>query len=593
MEIEVSLSALTPSQYRPFMKMFRPDSTMVQLFQKLSGRTGVKAMRLYFDFKNDKLLKAHSPECPSEIKDYLIEKGFVLEDYVSGTVRDKHDRILRLGKVLSKQPDLAKTFETDPNRKALVSVTRGKKTVCLSMHPYDVAGMSTGRGWTSCMNLVDGINKEYVKSDIKSRTLIAYMIDSSDRDLKRPLSRVLLKRFYSENKRDSFYAVDRVYPSPNPAFTETVQTFVNENINDVLLSPEQLQGIFRLDEDLYDDGTEQIFPALTTMKSDPEVVKNILATHRLDSIPSSNWEFLVRRFKEDLFSLIYTQDRLSQLNELDQTVNYHFVDAIHGILPKDKFDRTMISLCAYMMRSGSSRHLAMIINLALIYRSEAMFKILSGRADLPHLMMAATDKVGIWPPKIEMNEDRYAIVDFIADMIRKGTLPKNENTLSAFSSAAFNLLRSMNIVYMVERLRTYSDIVSDNDLIEKSASFGLDQHVMEAALKSIDPTMNAEVSMTAKIMSAVRSNASDSVKERILAFTGKSDMLQAASTISYNSELYKYLEDGAEVFNFGFTRDLRGNIIFYPTAISSERDFNFSINEAVVDSVIQLMDEAQ
>lgn len=593
MKIEVSLSALTPSQYRPFMKMFRPDPTLLKLFENISQRKGSRAMRLYFDFRNDALLKAHSPECPSEIKDYLIEKGFVLEDYMSGTVRDKHDRVLRLGKVLSKQPELAKTFETDPNRKALVSITRGKKTVCLSMHPYDVAGMSTGRGWTSCMNLVDGINKHYVESDIKAHTLIAYMIDSSDRDLKRPLSRVLLKRFYAENKRDYFYVVDRVYPTPNPAFTETVQNFVNEKINEALLTPEQMQGIFKLDSDLYNDGTEQIFPILNTLNSDPAIVKNILSTHRLDKIPVATWEFLARRFKEELFSFIYTQERLAQLNELDQYVNYHFVESMHSVLPKDKFDRTMISLCAFMMRSGSGRHLAMIINLALIYRSEAMFKFLAGRADLAHLMMAATDKIGIWPPKIEMLADRYAIVDFIADMIRKGSLPKNENTLSAFSSAAFNLLRSMTTPELVARLRTYSDIVSDNDLLEKPASFGVDQYVMEAALKTVDPELNTESSITAKIMGAMRSNASEAVTDRVLAFTGKPDTLQAANSISNNSEFYKYLEDSAEVFNFGYSQNLRGKVIFYPTAPTTEKDFKFSVNEAIVDSIIQLMDEAQ
>ena len=92
----------------------------------------------------------------------------------------------------------------------------------LSKHPYDIAGMSTGRGWRSCMNLVNGQYNPYVVYSIKGNVLIAYLCKEEDTtdiidskgvhhkndkiNIQHPLGRVLIKPYFKKNDDGS---VDR------------------------------------------------------------------------------------------------------------------------------------------------------------------------------------------------------------------------------------------------------------------------------------------------------------------------------------------------------------------------------------------------
>ena len=70
--------------------------------------------------------------------------------------------------------------------------------VVLSRHPYDIAGMSTNRGWTSCMNLhTDGMSS-FVMSSLLTGALIAYLCRNSDSNIEHPLGRLLIKPAYRE-----------------------------------------------------------------------------------------------------------------------------------------------------------------------------------------------------------------------------------------------------------------------------------------------------------------------------------------------------------------------------------------------------------
>ena len=67
--------------------------------------------------------------------------------------------------------------------------------IIISRHPYDIAGMSTGRGWRSCMHLEDGQFNEYVPQTIAAGGLIAYLCNEDDKNIKNPKGRVLIKPF--------------------------------------------------------------------------------------------------------------------------------------------------------------------------------------------------------------------------------------------------------------------------------------------------------------------------------------------------------------------------------------------------------------
>lgn len=197
------------------------------------------------------------------------------KSYIEGLAYKKDDkdrtRAIRIGKLLNKianrdesVKDLFKAFNEDPLR----SASKNKKLkVVISRHPYDIAGMSTDRAWTSCMNLGykginydtkgDGINKRFVQQDIDAGTLIAYLVSDSDRHpngklaIKTPLARILLKPYINEkNKNDYAYSVETLYGANNPVFYDFVKKWVNKTINN------DVDGkTYILAPNLYWDGT--------------------------------------------------------------------------------------------------------------------------------------------------------------------------------------------------------------------------------------------------------------------------------------------------------------------------------------------------
>lgn len=138
-----------------------------------------------------------------EVEEHLNKHGYRVHDYVRGYAKDKHGREISIGKVLGRtgaSEALQKKFINDDNRTGS-SVKDAK--VIISHHPHDVAGMSTGRGWTSCVNMVckPGAQNysEHLKDDIHHGTHVAYLVHKDDDDIKNPIARVALKPFTNEN----------------------------------------------------------------------------------------------------------------------------------------------------------------------------------------------------------------------------------------------------------------------------------------------------------------------------------------------------------------------------------------------------------
>lgn len=101
------------------------------------------------------------------------------------------------GKKILETPEkplnLSQVFASDPIRAAKkdvkLVVTRSKE---------GVAGMSTGKGWQSCMNLDTGCNRHYVPHDVEQGTLTAYLVKKEDTHFDNPVGRVNLKQFKNE-----------------------------------------------------------------------------------------------------------------------------------------------------------------------------------------------------------------------------------------------------------------------------------------------------------------------------------------------------------------------------------------------------------
>jgi len=263
------LEALKPSQYRHLVKGW-DKAKYADLF-------GDK-YRIYLP-----LVTSDMPDQPIKFNPQVsqeVEKaGYKIDDYVKG-IASKNDngrvRQIKIGKLLS--PTTAQKFANDPIRQATKQVNQ---LVVISRHPYDIAGMSTDRGWTSCMNLITGGNKRYVPLDIAAGTVIAYLIDADDKNIQHPKARMLIKPFVNMlgNHEVAFGIENQVYGTAPAAFSKTVSDWVNK-IN----ASRQLNGIFELDPRLYqdrrgddeDDEDEDNRPtiALGPHGTSPEMLKN-------------------------------------------------------------------------------------------------------------------------------------------------------------------------------------------------------------------------------------------------------------------------------------------------------------------------------
>lgn len=217
----------------------------------------------------------------------LATYEFDLSQYIQGFVytNQKNPQKIKIGKLISRLPDdfeygglpkpeILKLFLNDPIR----STKKGSKFyVVISRHPYDIAGMSTDRNWTSCMNMgTKGINFKSqdsksrgqnawaVKGDIYQGSIVAYLTSEDDvksassgqkAALKRPLSRILLKPFENiENSGDVAYSIGTMYGANIPEFNNFIVDWVSRNLN-VNVDPD---AEYSLKSGLYFDGDKTI-----------------------------------------------------------------------------------------------------------------------------------------------------------------------------------------------------------------------------------------------------------------------------------------------------------------------------------------------
>jgi hypothetical protein len=223
-----------------------------------------KAYRIYLPLEASSK-KITSPTM-KKIELALEPKGYIISDYVGGYAIEKDKekpRIMKIGKLLDNEI-LRNEFSNDKIR------ATGKKSsmlVVISRHPYDIAGMSTDRGWTSCMNLKSGSNRRYVAWDVKLGSVIAYLINPEDKNIEKPIGRIMIKPFFNpeDKKQVAFGMEDTVYGTSTPGFKETVLKWVNE-VND----SKDLVGIFELGNKLYNDSSDE--EIIVGDKKDPEYI---------------------------------------------------------------------------------------------------------------------------------------------------------------------------------------------------------------------------------------------------------------------------------------------------------------------------------
>lgn len=138
------------------------------------------------DFNNNEALRISKTEKGDKVQPIKITKALAN----ISRLKDKDGNIIE-----PNAKDFVDIFADGKSREGKAMTKKLGLIVIFARHPYDIAGMSYGRTWRSCMHLVDGELRKFVKKDIKFGTIAVYLTKANDVTLSNPLARVLVKPY--------------------------------------------------------------------------------------------------------------------------------------------------------------------------------------------------------------------------------------------------------------------------------------------------------------------------------------------------------------------------------------------------------------
>lgn len=242
------------------MKLTRKNSGAYNnpiLDSKFKGKDRIR-IKENISIKPDASITYDSVRSALKFDNLKVTPESYIENYAVKT--DNENVKVKIGKYLQQtygeHSEIFQKFKNDPFR---AISEKDRFDIIVSRHPYDVAGQSTGRHWKSCTRLPTsddpngGLYYSYVDRDIESGTIIAYLVRHGDTNIKRPISRVLLKPVYKgiHNTNEKYpkiaYAVGNEYGVSSKDFLNTMTEWVHE-FND------WAEGEYSHDPTLYWDG---------------------------------------------------------------------------------------------------------------------------------------------------------------------------------------------------------------------------------------------------------------------------------------------------------------------------------------------------
>lgn len=185
------------------------------------------------------------------VANHIEKNNGKLLSYRHNLAVDKHGRTTKATTLLKNNTGLLNNYNTD--HKARDNSTKSDEyIVAISRHPHDVAGMSTGQNWTSCMDLDGGSTADTsLPHDIREGTHVAYCYHASDPS--KPVARYALKPLFDIEDEDNDEK-KILYPEPTlhgdhiKGFEKSVHKWATDNFGE----PEE--GRHFINPNLYDDG---------------------------------------------------------------------------------------------------------------------------------------------------------------------------------------------------------------------------------------------------------------------------------------------------------------------------------------------------
>lgn len=194
--------------------------------------------RTYFPYtpSTDKI------QVPWALESYLLRNGYQIVDYKQGLVQNaKTGREIGIGKIL-KNSDREDFKEMFINRLQGGIKSEQPHFIVFSHKPEDIAGMSTDRGWTSCLTLrpeelknygaagfMHGDENKYVFNKIAKGGMVVYLVRADDKDIEHPLARIDLRRYEDAYGDFIFVWGDICYGIHDKGFEDFVRNKVKES----------------------------------------------------------------------------------------------------------------------------------------------------------------------------------------------------------------------------------------------------------------------------------------------------------------------------------------------------------------------------
>ena len=244
----------------------------------------------------------------------LRSYGYIIRDYNAGTVTKTQEVKRSIGSILNDlirqgeiSPQLKQIYDSDPFRTG-VNI-REPLIGVISRHPEDIAGMSTDRGWTSCMNLNTGTQSSYLPIDIAQGTIVAYLTTADDKNIENPRGRIAIKPFINiENQQVALGIQNKVYGTVSDEFLDKVRQWV-----DYTNRKRDLQGIFKISGHVYsDDPAHEYIEIGDESLSD---IKSILRSNSYDILD------LPEEYRTSKILAVLVSERPMQVRYLDRVIN--------------------------------------------------------------------------------------------------------------------------------------------------------------------------------------------------------------------------------------------------------------------------------
>ena len=234
-------------------------------------------------------------------REYKLTKFMQLltEQKLKNVTKEEYDYILNTYDV----KEIIPYYISDlPPKSVLSDNDKIKLSVVISRNPYDIAGMSTDRRWTSCMRLPDddpsiypgGAYHQHLMHDIELGTLVAYLIEPTDKNIDRPYARIAIKPYQNiKDKSIMLYPESKIYH--DDSLDENIYEEFNKIVNNFLDKiQDDKEGIFESMPDLYNDSKEN-FKIKTNKNEKSILIRNIIDFNKILDIDNNTGIGIIKK----------------------------------------------------------------------------------------------------------------------------------------------------------------------------------------------------------------------------------------------------------------------------------------------------------